>query len=1085
VLPHPDAQAPPPLPAWQLFVGRRRELDEIDAVVAGLRGGRGRVVLITGEAGIGKTRLAEETGRGAAAAGARAVWGQCWESGGAPAYWPWSQVLRRLEAAAGVATWRTWIAGLERALAPLTAEPAPAAPPSDAESARFAAFDAVARLLRRAAAAQPLLVVLEDLHTADLPSLQLLALVAHELDDLPMVIIGTYRSGETEQRPAVALALGQLARSALRLPLAGLTVGEVGALLTADAPCEAPAEVVAAVHGATAGNPLFVVETARALHVAHPDGRVELAQGMLTSGVREAVRSRLDLLTPACRALLELAAVFGDHADPPSLQLASGASLPAVLDSVREGVAAGVLAGAAAAEGRIAFRHALLREVIYQDLAPARRRDLHRAAGGALAQRHGGDPGPHLSVLAHHFREGADDVAALVYTVQAARRAAALCADEQAVVAYRQALDLLAQRAPTDTPRRGQLLVELGEALTRLGEHLDARDVLRLAAADARQRADAALLGRVALACAERGTGVPHRVVDTAVIALCEESLAALPPADSALRVRLEARAAAERVVGDDPASAGVAGAAAVAMARRVGDADALAHALSAYYFVLWRLEQPADRLAVASEVVALGLATGNDDLVAQGRTWRLFDHMRSGDPLRVDEEIAAITELAQRLRRPRYRWIATNAQVMRALWQGRFAEAETGIAAALRQVERIGDPTARLNPSIQLFALRREQHRFEEQEGPLRMTAARFPTSPVPHTFLALLCAAEGRLDEARAVFAIVAAHDFEDLRREQRLGVLPYLSEVCAALGDRPRAAILYDLLTPHADTVVPYASSLCFGVGAHWLAMLAAVMGRDDDARAHAERAVARHTAMAAPPWLARSQVQLAELLARAGESNRAGALAAAARETAQALGMAGLAARASALLATSHRHRSVAARPRGVFRRDATGWLIGDGEQPALRLRPCKGFRYMAVLLRQPGRAMRAIDLAALDADIARTAAGPQPLGGGTHADLMALRDQLEEATRFNDPARAAPLRAELERRAALLLPGGRRRPGSTAAERARLNVTRTLLDAVRRIAAADPRLGRHFETTIHTGALCSYVPDPRLPIDWQL
>ena len=174
-----------------------------------------------------------------------------------------------------------------------------------------------------------------------------------------------------------------------------------------------------------------------------------------------------------------------------------------------------------------------------------------------------------------------------------------------------------------------------------------------------------------------------------------------------------------------------------------------------------------------------------------------------------------------------------------------------------------------------------------------------------------------------------------------------------------------------------------------------------------------------------------------------------------------------------------------RRQGVFRRDGDRWTIGDGEAAPLHLRPCKGFQYIAALLRQPGRAITAVDLAGVDPRSPRAGADRAAAGGDEYARLAELRDQLEEAEAFHDRERAARLRAELERRAAELAPAGRRRPGSTPAERARLNVTRTVADAVRRIAAADPALGRHFETAIRTGTLCSYVPDPRLPIDWTL
>lgn len=1088
----PPLDAPPraPLPSEPAFVGRTRELRELAAVAEPPRAGRDRLVLITGEAGIGKTRLAEELARRTAARGARVVWSRCWEAGGAPAYRPWSEILRRLASGDGAAPGPTWSAGLGAALAspsPGAAAPDPVRP--DAEAVRFATFDAAARLLRHAAAT-PLLIVLEDLHAADLPSLRLLEFVVRELDDVPLLVVGTYRPAAADQRPAVALALARLAHAALRVPLAGLAAEEVAALLAAGGDA-APAELVAAVHDATAGNPLFVVETARALRLAHPGGlrAVPREHLFVAGGVREAVRARLALLAPQSRALLELAAVFGDQTDLAALQLAGEVAPAVLLDTARAGAAAGVLAGGDPT--RLVFRHALLRDVLYEDLPPARRRALHLAAGRAIAQRHAADLGPQLAALAHHFREAAGDAAtvasALDFTVQTARRAAALCADEEAIVAYRQALALI-DRQPAVASTRGQLLIELAEALTRSGEHLEARPVLHAAAALARADGDAALLARAALCSAERGLGVPYRAADAEVLALCDEALARLPAADSPLRARVLARAAVEHSANDAPERARADSAAAVAIARRLDEPVALAHVLSARHAVFWRYGAPAEGLAVAAEIATIGGAIGDPDLVVQGRTWRLYDHMLAGDALAFDDELAAYGPLAETLRRPRYLWLAENARALRALWQGRFTEAETAIGAARTQVARLGDATAMQNPVAQLFALRRQQGRLAEQEAGARLAVARFPGSPVPQTCLALVHLELGQLAEARVAFEAVAAADFDDLRREHRLGVLPYLSEVCAALGDARRAAALHALLLPLADRVVPYGLSVAFGVGAHWLALLADAMGRPDEARAHAERAVARHATMDAPPWLARSRLLLARLLRRdAGARGRARDLAAAAGAAAEGLGMRALAADAGALRAALEAADAPhPRRRRGIFRREGELWSIGDGERAPLRLRPCKGFRYIAALLAQPGRARAAVDLAAL---APRSAAAPPtaqaPAAGGDYARLAALRDQLDEAERFDDRERAARLRDELARRATRLAPRGRRRPGSTPAERARLNVTRTVADAVRRIAAADPALGRHLESAIRTGTLCCYVPDPRLPIDWSL
>jgi hypothetical protein len=617
-----------------------------------------------------------------------------------------------------------------------------------------------------------------------------------------------------------------------------------------------------------------------------------------------------------------------------------------------------------------------------------------------------------------------------------------------------------------------------------MGEHAGARPALRAAAALARAAGDGELLARAALCSADRALGVPYRVGDEEVTALCAEALALLPPGDAPLRVRVLARAAVEYSASDDAARAVTASADAVAVARRLGEPAALAHALSAQHAVFWRYGAPADSLAVASEIAAIGAAVGDADLAAQGRAWRLYDLMLAGDAAAFDDDLAAYRPLAESLRRPRYLWLAENARALRALWAGRFAEAATAIQAAQSHVARVGDPVAVLSPGVQLFALCREQGRLAEQEPAARLVVIRYPSSPVPQTLLAMVSLELGRLDDARAAFEIVAAAEFDDLRREHRLGVLPYLSEVCHALGDARRAASLHALLLPLADRVVPYGISVAFGTGAHWLALLADTMQRGDDARAYAERAVALHAAMDAPPWLARSRLLLARLLDRDGrDPRRVRELAESAAALAAALGMTRLAGEAAALLAGVRSATAPSRRRRGVFRRDGAVWSIGDGDGAPLRLRPCKGFGYIAALLRQPGRGVTAVDLAALD--LPPAGAIPTATARGEYAQLATLRDQLDEAETFHDVERAAQLRAELDRRAAQLAPGGRRRPGSTPAERARLNVTRTIADAVRRIGAANPALGRHLATAVRTGTICCYVPDPRLPIDWDL
>ncbi|MDX2170265.1 MAG: AAA family ATPase [Deltaproteobacteria bacterium] len=1073
------------LPPGGEFVGRARELYELGDLLTPPPRRRNGAALLAGEPGIGKTRLAEEVAARAAAAGFRVLWGRAWESGGAPAYWPWIQVLRGLARSVPPATWRAWVGDAAATLAPLTPDVAPPpGEPRDGEASRFALFGAAAELLRRAAAERPLLIVLDDLHAADVPSLALAEFAVLEWRDAPIAWLGTYRDSDAAAQPALATSLARLARQVLRLPLAGLSEAEVGELIAG----VAPAGLGAGLHAASGGNPLFVVELMRGLGVPALGSAAPVDDAPLPSGVRAVAQARLAQLSDAARRTLEMAAVMGVEIDLAWLGAALALAPALVLDTLNSGIAAGIVAGAAAPLGRPRFRHALLREALLDTLPGPRRATLHALAAAALERVYAADLEAHVATLAHHYRAAGISQPAFHYSLAAARRAVASCADEEAIDDYRHALRLLADQPAVEAGLEATLRIELGRSLTRVGDAAAARDHFLAAAALARERGDGPQLAHVVLGLAARGLGVPVREADADVLRLGAEALALLPADDDALRARLMARLAAEQAVAGDSLGPTALGDAAIAMARRLGDPIALAHTLSARHFVLWRYEHAADRLAIAAEIVALGTRTGDRDLTAQGRLWRMFDLMCAGDAAAIDAEIDAFAALASGLRHPRYHFLVHQARSMRAIWQGRFDVAERETLAAFALVERVGDAAAQTNPSVQLFAIRRAQGRLAEQAPLARLAAARFPDSPVPLTFLALIALAEGDASEARDAFERVARHDFEDLRRERRVGVLPFLAELCATLGDARRAAPLAALLAPHTDTVVPYSATLALGVGAHYLALLAATRGARAEAIGLATRAVEHHAAMDAPPWLTESRVLLAQLLL-ADEPMRARELASAAQTTAPVLGMHPAAAAAAEVIAAAPLLRVLPSPPprasgprRGVFRPAGRTWLIGDDERAPLRLKGCKGFRHIAALLRRPGAGLTAVALAG---------------GGGDTADattadtqrLEDLREALAEAERFNDRERATRAHAALQELAAPLARaaglGGRRRPGSTAAERARINVSRTIGDAIRAIAAADPRLGRYFSATIRTGALCSFTPDPRQPIDWDV
>ncbi len=1140
--------------AARSFVGRERELTELYSGLADAVAGRGRVFLIAGEPGIGKTRLAEELTAEAARRGAQVLWGRCWEGGGAPAYWPWVQIMRSALRDSDPAARTELLGGTAGLIAQLVPElrewqpdlPALTPPALSPEHARFAQFDAVSGLLKRAGAARPLVLILDDLHAADQPSLLLLQFIARELRDAHLLIVATYRDIEVPARPECAQALAAIAREGHRLPLSGLSADDVARFITAGFALAPSHAVVAAVHQTTEGNPLFIDEVVRTLVVQHAAQLSEIPPNGLRipHGVGDAIRQRLRPLSPACQRVLNIAAVIGREFDFAPLRAACEQPAPQLLDLLGEAAANVIVTTLPGASSRYSFQHTLIRETLYSDLSPAERARIHQQVAEILERLYAADPAPHYAEIAHHFLHAAaigDPHQAITYALRAGQRAAALFAYEEAAIQFEHALEALALKGAQPDSQHCEVLLGLAEAQLGSGRDQDARATFAHAATIARRLAAPAQLARAALGFADRGVGTPQTTADPAVVALIEEALASLGNdlSDAPRRARLLARLAAELAISDRESGITLVRQA-LAMARELADPVTLAHVLSAQHFVLWRSDYLADRLTIATEIAQLGDRLGDRELAIQGRTWRLIDLMNGGEGDRLDAELATYIPLATTLGRSRYRWMCVNLRAMRALWRGQWSDA---IALAQEATPLAERADIRINPLVQVFVAQRELGQLAQQLPMIQMFVERYPFNPVPHTFLALIYRELAQEPEARREFEQVAHQEFADLQRERRLGVLPYLSEVCSYLRDRRRAAILYDLLLPYADSTIAYGASVNFGAATYYLGVLAATMARWDDAAQHFEDALARNARMHGQPWLARTQYAYAcALLTRGhvGDRQRASDLAAHALATADALGMVSLAAQLRAMGANadsnfveleepvpvaaasgglrlvrsarlislqtkrtqpeSHAgsdHQPSPAKDhqpdgvRGLFHFEGQYWSVGSGAI-VLRLKDTKGLRCISQLLQHPGREFHATDLAAP----APPAASPTSASSAERAHARAidkqriegLRDQLDEAIRFNDLGRASKLRAEIEmfadQLAAAVGLGDHGSAGAAGAERARVNVTRAIRTTIKRISDGDARLGRYLATTIKTGTFCSYRPDPRLPIRWQ-
>ena len=899
------------------LVNRTTELAFLDRCLEQAQDGARQLVLLAGEAGIGKTRVVAELSRRAHDGGAAVLYGRFDEETLAP-YQPLVEMVRGWAAGAPLDALRERLGAragelgvLLPELGPVPAEPVVPAGGADADARRLRFFDAVAALLAEIAGGAPVVLVFDDLQWADRPTLQLLRHLVRSPAPAPALFAGTYRDAELPSGHPLDELIGTLRREGTlkRLELGGLEESDVGELILAlGVPAPAPG-FVAALHGETEGNPFFVEEVVGHLRAEgeRAGTGVTLAEAGVPEGVREVTSRRLRLLTDPAREAVIAGAVIGREFDFELLErvLADGGSSlggDALVDALEEAVEARVIREAGR-PGHYAFTHALVRATLYDGISKLRRARLHGRVGAALAALRGADVDAHLPQLAHHFAMAAPvehPERAIDFALAAARRADRLMAWEEAAEHYREALRARELAGAADDLVRGELLVALGESCERAGDEEAARTSFRAAAETARGLGDAPLLARAALGFAGPwsmlGRSDPRRMD------VLEEALAALGDEDTPLRARLLARLALELYYsGDSERRVAVSGEA-LALARRLDDPRTLATCLIAHHYALWRPETVEERLEVAGELRRVADRTGDPELELEGAGWTVVDLLELGDIQGADIQIAAASKLAEALHRPLYLWWTSGFRCARAQLAGRFDEAERLAGETLAIGQRGQAENAMHYYAQAIFTIRREQGRIEEVEDAVRRFIEIYPAVPAWRAALALLLAELGRVDEAHAELA--AVFDVELPRDANWLIANTLLAEVCGMLRDGERAPELYERLLPYAGrNVVVGRASTCNGSASRLLGMLAVAMRRWDEADSHFADAMEMHERMGARPWKARTAVAWASmLLARRARGDKAHAreLLAEAVLEADALGMAVVAEQARALV-----------------------------------------------------------------------------------------------------------------------------------------------------------------------------------------
>jgi tetratricopeptide (TPR) repeat protein len=1043
------------------LVGRGELIDELVAVAAEARAGRGSVVLLSGEAGIGKTSVVRALAR-RVADDFDVSFGSCSADRSAPPFWPWRAIL-------------------DDAIGPGGRDRAEADPAIGA--ARFELMTSAACQLVERARRRPVLHVLEDLQWADVASVLLVAHLGSVVVDAPMMVVATVRSGEP-LAPQLDGAIEEVRRVGRVRSLPPLRDDEIAELIRA-AGIVSDGALGSVVAERTGGNPLFVTEVLRAARAADPAEPVrEIVRGAIPTRVAELVADRLGRLPDVVVDLLCTASVIGTDGDLRTLAAVGRSDLEAVVELAEQARACRLLD--VASPGRWRFRHELVRDAVEASMTAAARARRHAAVLDALAAE-GAAP---VAVLAGHALAAQpllDAERAVALAARAGAEAFDHHADEEAVVWFERALTA----APADlaTRWRADLLLCCGEAHRHLCQMDEARRAFLRAA---ELSGDPAQLARAAVGYADPGAdlAIAFRTEDPVTVTLLERAIAAQGDVDSVTTVRLEARLAAELYFSDDPYRARHLACSAVDRARRLADRRALG-AASAVHHDAYVVGQVAldEQLAGSARLLDWAREEGTSDALLTAHRARAFDLLAAGDLAGFDREVVAFRRIAEPLRAPGYLWWPALWSAMRALLDGHHELAERRAVAAYEVGAASFEPLALANLSFLLFFLRREQGRLDELERAVRDFASSHADVPAIRVSLALLLAETGRLPEASALLGALVDRDLERLRDRNWPASWFQLCRAASIVGDERSARTLLDeAIRPTERCVQVSLATVCLGAVDLAVAWLLHTVGETDAADERYASAIATNAALGARSWLAQALADHAVLLLERDHTGDR-QLARDHVETATALAEdIGLAIVAETLDGVRRRLGDDTEPSAPTFRRSGDVWDV-EFSGRRIRLAHTRGFDDLAVLLARPGEEVSVLDLVG----------GPEPAvvesRGAPVLDDRARREIHDRLRELDEALAAAESRADAERVALVreqqrqlaehvardLGLGGRPRRLGDPTERARKTVSTRIRRAIAVVGRSHPELGRHLDRSIDTGTWCAYRPPE--PTTW--
>jgi DNA-binding CsgD family transcriptional regulator len=895
------------------FVGRSAEMERLRMLMPSAEGEGRRVVLLGGEPGSGKSRLVREFAAEAAGDGALVLYGACDSEVRTP-FGPIVEALDQLARVTETDELREALGAgggeLTRLLPSLGARLDGLAPAveADPDTERHRLHTAVADLLTGVTRRRPALLVLEDAHWADAPTLLLLRHLAR-VGNARALLLATFRDTDADMPDTLSETLADLRRyDVVRLRLAGLSgedVAEFVRLAGGGEPGSEPRELTRVIRDLTEGNPFLVCELWRALvetgAVELEDGEIRVTRSPAELGspesVREVVSQRLSRLAPRTTDLLEVAATAGAEFDLEIVRRATAFEEPELLAALDEAVGSGMIEELAARRLAWRFTHELVRRALYDRLSGIRRAELHLRVGEALESAYA-PSGRALADLARQFAAAApfgEARRAVEYNLLAARAAAAALAFEEAAERLRTALGL-----GIDSPvERAAILLELGQATHRAGKALDAIAAFRAAADVARELGDAGLLARAAIgyedACWRPG------IFDRGADELLEEAAAELGEEDSELRVGLLSGLARALDFQGKRERAAVVRTSAISMARRLGDQAGLATVLMRSYWS--RGTTPLEEiLAMLTEARTLAEELGNTEMYVEAMSWCIPAFVALGDMQSANREVAVLREHAERTAQPFMIHVAEHYAAALALCDGRLEESEILAERSHERSRLLTGRDASGIHGIQMFSVWRERGRLAELAPVVRILAGQASREGPWRPGLAALLAELGMETEARRELSRAVADGLEPFRASLWVAALAYLADAASALRDEKVASLLYPELEPLAGSNVMIGHLVaCYGAADRYLGMLAATLGEWERAEAHFERGMELNRRMGADTWLAHTAYEYGRLIVSRdrGDAQEAELLLGEASRLAERIGMPGLLSRLRAL------------------------------------------------------------------------------------------------------------------------------------------------------------------------------------------